>query len=413
MSSRHYGGSYKWTILAIASVIAGISTYAQLEVAARAYLLFPALKLNMMQFSAIMSAPMLSAILISILSGALADRYGIKIVTNVGLVIGLIGTTFRFMTHDFWSYFILMFMSGFAVAIINANIAKLVGNWFRPQQHGTALGIYYFACRIGMFLGLATGAMFPSEFAAYVTPGVIYLIAGILWVALAQDKPEDAPEMPAQSMVKYLGKAAKVGYVWLAGLCTLLFWAGFMAYNGNLANALNVVKGIDPVTAGWMASMIFLGNAFGNLLAPIWADKIGRMKPFMAPTAIIGGILLIYTFSASTAILWPLLFIVGFILGGSLPFFMIYPVALPQVGVEAAGSAGGIVATMMLFGAFFVPTFLVAPICGTNFSNIFIFGGVLFIALGIAAFFLPEMGAKGTYTAKYLEKQRQNTPAAK
>lgn len=404
MRSKTYGGSFKWVILFITCLIPFVSEYTQLSVAGLAFKLIPSLHLDAVQFSLIMTAPMICAILFGLIAGSLADRYGFKIVVTTGIIISVIGTVGRVWSNSFGSYFILMLLSGFCVALINANIGKIIGEWFRPEQAATALGIYYFACRFGMFLGLATAAMFPTPNANYISGGIALAIGGVLWIAFMVNKPDDAPEIPSMPMAKYLGKAAKVGNIWLAGLGVFFYWGGFMCFNNNLANSLNAIRGIDPVTAGWVASMMLLGNALGNLIAPTLADKAGRAKPFMIPTAIIGAILMVYAYTAPTGILWPLLFITGFFVGGSLPFFMVFPVALPQVGIEAAGSAGGIIATLMLLGAVCVPSFIIAPLVGMNFPMIFAAAGIQFVLVAIIAAILPEMGRKGTYVAKFLEQ---------
>jgi NNP family nitrate/nitrite transporter-like MFS transporter len=392
-NSKPQTSSYSWILLAIVGLAGAISVYAQLAVAARAFEIIPALKLNAIQFGMIMTAPMFPSIFLCFPVGTLADRYGVKIVVTVGMIIAIVGTAFRYLTPTFGAYFALMALTGTGVMCINSNVGKIVGAWFSQEHSGKALGIYYAVIRIGMFIGLATGAMFPTAKASYIFEGILMVIATILWMLFAKNAPEGVQVVSTEPMSKHIGVAIRIKNVWLAGIGALFYWGGFMAFNGNLANGLNVVHKIDPVTAGWIASMLLLGNTFGNLLGPVWADKVGRMKPFLQ-LGLIGCLILMFGWNAPTMWLYPILFIGGFIFGLTLPFFMLYPVLLPEIGVDSAGSAGGLIAALMIIGAVCVPSFVIAPLVGLNFNMIFLMGTLCLLIVSILAAFLPEVGSK-------------------
>lgn len=385
--------SYAWILLAIVILAGGISVYTQMAVAARAFEIIPALKLNAIQFGMIMTAPMFPSIFLALPVGTLADRYGVKIVCTVGLIIAIVGTFFRYLTPSFIGYFTLMALTGTGVMAINANIGKLVAAWFSEEHSGKALGIYYAGIRFGMFAGMATGAMFASAKSSYIVEGLLTIFATVMWMAFAKNAPAGVQVASPEPMSKHIGVAMRSKNIWLAGFGALFFWGGFMAFNGNMAAALNAVNKINPVTGGWIASMILLGNAFGNLLGPVFADKAGRMKPFMH-IATVGALLILFGWHASAVALWPILFIGGFLIGIALPFFMYYPVLLPEIPYESSGTAGGFVAQLMIIGAFCVPSFIIAPLAGMNFKLIFILGTLCFIIVNICSAFLPEIGAK-------------------
>ncbi len=393
--------SYSWILLAIVILAGGISVYAQLAVAARAYELIPALQLSGTQFAMIMTAPMFPTIFLAFASGGWADRYGVKICVTIGMIVAVIGTAFRYLTPDFWGYFVLMALTGCGVMVINSNIGKIIAAWFSEEDGGRALGIYYAGIRFGMFVGMATGAMFPTAKASYVFEGILMVIATLLWMMYAKNAPEGISSVGSEPISKYMGTALRNKNIWLAGLGALFFWGGFMAINGNMANALNTINKIDPVTAGWVASMILLGNAFGNLLGPIIADKVGKMTPFLH-VATVGALIILLGWHSSVTALWPILFIGGLLIGISLPFFMYYPILLPEIGVEAAGSAGGLIADLMIIGAVGVPSYIIAPLVGLDFQMTFILATVCYVIVNILSAFLPEIGAKARAKQKGL-----------
>lgn len=384
---------YSWILLAIVILAGGISVYVQMAVAARAFELIPALKLNAVQFGMIMTAPMFPSIFLALPVGALADRYGVKIICTIGMIIAIAGTCFRYVSNDFIGYFSLMALTGTGVMCINANIGKIVAAWFSEEHSGRALGIYYAGIRFGMFIGMATGAMFASANSCYAAETVLMIIGTLAWMLFAKNAPAGYQAVSTEPLSKHFGVAMRSKNVWLAGVGALFFWGGFMAFNGNMANALNAINKIDPVTAGWVASMILLGNAFGNLLGPIFEGKAGLMKPFMH-IATLGAILILFGWHGSITALWSILFLGGLLIGIALPFFMYYPVLLPEIPYESSGAAGGLVAQLMIIGAFCVPSWIIAPIAGMNFSMIFILGTVCFIIVNICSGLLPEIGAK-------------------
>jgi MFS family permease len=387
------GSTYAWVMLIVCSLTGFFCCYGQFVVAARAFEIIPALKLTIVQFTLILSAPMFISIILGIPDGAWADKYGVKNVIMVMLVISFVGLSFRYLSHGFWSYFILMFLSGAAVCAINSNIGKVVGEWLPPKQVNTGLGIYYFIERMGMCAALATGAMFATAKSAYIWSGILLLICGAILLAFYKNN-EAVENLPDMSMTKHIGKAAKSGYVWLAGVCCFLWWGGFMVYSGNAANGLHAVRGIDPVKAGLMVSVFFLANGIGSLITPFISDWVGLMKPFMWPTAILGAIAMYFSWFAPTGVLVLMFVLAGLFTGANLPYYMSYPVLLPEIGIDSAGSAGGIIATLMLLGAVVVPSFIVAPLVGMNFGGLLIAGAVCFVLLGVCAALLPEYGQK-------------------
>jgi NNP family nitrate/nitrite transporter-like MFS transporter len=86
--------------------------------------------------------------------------------------------------------------------------------------------------------------------------------------------------------------------------------------------------------------------------------------------------------------------ITGFLQSAVTPLMQSLPMLLPEIGPGSAGSAGGIIATLMVLGAVLVPTFVITPLAGSNATILFGLAAVCFILLIIPALFLPEVGSK-------------------
>jgi len=391
--------SYRWVVLAVAITAASIGSYAQFQLPPLAYKLIPALQISSSEFAALMSGPMTGAIFICILAGTLADRFGVKNVVTVGLVLSVIGCTFRYAVGSFWPFFFLTVLAGLGSALLTGNLAKLFGAWFPPEQMGTVMGLYMIGMSLAMFCGTATTALFPSEGAAFIFSGVLSLVVLVLWLLFAKNKPPEAPAQPTLPVYQYLAKAAHSTSTWLAGLCMFLILGGAMTFTSFLPNALHSLRGISPVQAGVYASMATLGGALGSLLGPIICGRIGIMKPYLAIVCVLGGIGAFWSWQVPVgAAIVAALIVSGFLQTAMSPTILSLPVLLPEIGPMYAGSAGGIIATLQVLGAVVVPTFVITRLAGTNLTMLFGLAAVCLALTSIPILFLPELGSKALAT---------------
>lgn len=399
--SRSAPSSYRWVILMVMWFATFIGCLAQFQVAALAFKIIPELHLTSSQFALIMSAPMLPAVLLSLVGGSLADRFGVKTVVTVGFAFSVVGVYFRYVATDFTTMFIMMTLAGLSSALLNANAAKLLGAWFPMEKMGTAMGLYFSSAATGITVALATSAMFPSSKSAFIAAGIFMFIVWIAWMTLIRAKPAGAPEMPVMPVSQYLGVVVKSKNVWLVGLGMMFFMGSNMAFSGFLPNALNAVRGVDPVTAGLLASIVTIGTMVGAIVGPAMSDRIGRIKPFLAPVCLLGAVVMYAAWIVPTGVtMWVTLFVLGILMGISSPLLMAFPMLLPEIGPAYAGTAGGMIATLQLLGAFIIPAFIITPLAGSNFSLLFGLSSLFFALLGVVAIFLPELGAKARAKVK-------------
>ncbi|MGI5902420.1 MAG: MFS transporter [Desulfitobacteriia bacterium] len=345
-------------------------------------------------------APMLPAVVLGIIGGALADRFGTKNVVTVGVILCVPGIWFRYMAENFITLFILCMMSGLSAALMSPNAAKILGAWFSPKQLGFAMGLYFSGATVGSTLAVATTALFPSQKAAYTTAGIVALISAITWIAFVRNKPKGAPDVPPEPILKYMKVAARSKNTWFISIFFMLIMGATMAQGGGLINALITDRGVDPVQAGFINSVATIGMVAGILILPAWAGKIGRYKPFLGPLAIVGGIITLIFWKLPVSSYWFIMPLSGFLGAAAMPLLKAYPVLLDEIGPEYAGSAGGIISTMQLLGAFFIPSFIIAPVAGLNFQILLYMCGGLAIVAGIIALLLPEVGHKMRQTGQ-------------
>lgn len=83
-----------------------------------------------------------------------------------------------------------------------------------------------------------------------------------------------------------------------------------------------------------------------------------------------------------------MLFFTGTFLGGTIPTLMGLPVQLESIGPVYAGTAGGVIGTIQIFGAVLIPSYVISPIAGGNFSMIFLLGGICMAVTSVISVFV-------------------------
>ena len=385
---------YRWVILAVAMVAGFIGSYAQFQLPPLAYKLMPALNISASQFAALMGGPMTGSIFVCLLGGTLADRYGVKNVVTVGLILAVIGCTFRYAVSSFWPFFLLTVLAGLASGLLVANLAKLFGAWFPPEQMGMLMGLYMVSPMLAGFTGTATTALFPSDASAFIFSGIACLVILVLWLIFAKNKPEGAANLPVLPATHYLGKAARSRSIWLAGIGMFFVMGATMTFADFLPNVLHDSRGISPVEAGVYGSLGTFGGIFGCFLGPVICNRLGVMRTFLIVTALLG--------AAGTYWSWQLpigpaiaiaLTMAGFLMSTTTPLLLSVPMLLPEIGPVYAGSAGGIISTLQVLGGVLVPI-LIAPAAGLSAKLLFGLAAVCLALLILPALFLPELGSR-------------------
>jgi nitrate/nitrite transporter NarK len=386
---------YRWVVLAIAMAAGFIGSYAQFQLPPLANTLMSALHLSPSDFAALMSGPLTGSLFICLLGGSLADRYGVKNVVTIGLILAVIGCTFRYAVTSFWPFFFLTVLAGLASGLLVANISKLLGAWFPPEQIGTLMGAYMVSPMLAGFVATATTPLFPSVASAFIFSGVACLVILILWLIFARNKPEGVPDLPVVPVTRYLDKAARSRAVWLAGLCAFFIMGTMMAFTGFLPKVLEDLRGITQKQAAFYGSLPNLGGIFGSFFGPMICRRIGVMKPYLAIVSLLGAAGIFWSWQLSVGPnLVIALIAAGCVQSAILPLILSIPMLLPEIGPVYAGSAGGIISTLQVLGGIVLPTFVITRLAGSNSTVLFGLAAICCALILIPSLFLPELGSR-------------------
>ena len=88
-------------------------------------------------------------------------------------------------------------------------------------------------------------------------------------------------------------------------------------------------------------------------------------------------------------------FCVGIASGAGMPLLMTWPLKLKEIGLTYAGTAGGLLAMVGLFGAIVLPTYIIVPMAGNNYHLLFLMSGLCMALYVALAMLLPNTAEKG------------------
>lgn len=384
--------SYRYIILMLICLCGASVCYYQYQLSPLANTIMERYGVSSLQFSSIFSAPMVPAIFFSLISGIIVDKIGAKNIVTVCLIVALIGMSTRVFANNYWTLYICMLSPGFAATFINSTNAKIFGQWFPENKVSFTVGIFLAASALGMTLGTGTTAMLPNIKVAFIIAAVLSLAMLILWIFLMKDKGQDKVQVEKEtiSVGMCLKKVLSSKGVIVAGLSIMCTYGTYMIISTYLPSALTY-RGIDPVTAGATSSIVSVAYLIGCIGTPIILDKAGNTKVLIFLLALIAAITSAFAWKAPAGVLLiASLSLVGVAIGGLLPIFMALPIRLKEVGPKYAGTAGGIISTLQLLGAVVIPTYILVPIAGDNYTRLFLYAGISIALVCLLCCFLPK-----------------------
>lgn len=384
---------YRWVVLAVVSLAVFVGGFTQFMVSPWGVEISTDLGFAATDIAGIVLAPMIVGVLLSLPGGTLADRFGVKKVLAVALVIATIGVFLRIWADSYVLLFASMFMSGASGTLAMANSPKILSAWFKPQSLGLAFGIFMAGGGLGSTVGMAVARLFPSYVYAFWVSAFVMLAVLIAWVLLIKERPEgEEPPPPAASPIAGLKHVIKLPNVWLLGAGMAFLTAANMTYSSLLPVGLQADKAMTPDQSGVASSAIMLGSLLGSLGAPI-ALKLSRglSKPVIIISGLAGALFLLLSwFIAPSAFFIIFLALGGIALAMAMTVIMSGPSQLPKVTPQSVGAAGGLISTVQMAGAFAIPTWIITPVSGGNFTLIFILGSLCALVITGALCFIPE-----------------------
>ena len=385
----------RWAIL-------GVGTFGQAATSAFTYgipMLVPSLRtegLSLFQAGLLVSAPMAGLLLTLIAWGALADRYGERVVIAIGVGVSAVFLAAAAATHGTVALGLLLVLAGGAGGSVNAASGRMVIGWFPIGERGLAMGTRQTAQPLGVALaalGLPPLAHAHGAHVALLYPAVLCAVAALLVLLVAQDPPRPArtPDAaPARSPYRGSGHLLRVH------LSSSMLVVPQFAVSAFTLVYLVGERDWDAASAGRVVFAFQLAGALGRVASGVWSDRVAsRLRPMRQLAVTSAALMLALSLGAGLHSWW---IVVVFALSAVVTVAdngLAYTSVAELAGPEWAGRALGVQNTLQNLTAVAVAPVLGAVIGDSRYA----LGFAVAAAFPVIAVFTTPVRAEATRRA--------------
>lgn len=294
----------------------GIAVFAQfvggIVVITPAYLI-PVLSsefgISLAQVGTIASMPSLGMVFFLLVWGSLADRFGERLVLNLGFAMAVVICMAALVATDPLMLTICFLLGGGAVSSFNVAAGRLIMAWIPKKRRGLAMGMRFMSSSVAMAFaaitlphlastgGIRTALLLPL---AFIVAGLVVCLIFLrepprfpkprINSAVTPDEP---PQLNPYRMSWYLQRVHAVS--------ALLTFPQLTLQTFSLIFLITEL-GWSPVAAGWLIAAAQIFVAFSRLFSGHISDVIGRLRLVRLVAFALSGVLLML--ALSTALGW-------------------------------------------------------------------------------------------------------------
>jgi sugar phosphate permease len=261
-----------------------------------------ALDLSNTQTGALATANFVGYVILGVLSGFVASRFGPRRVVAVSMLVVGVTMVATGFADRFWGALVWRVLTGVGSGGANVPVMALLPAWFAARRRGLASGIAVSGSSLGL---IVTGWVVPRILEVYGTEGwrsawfmlgAAVLALGVLGWALLRDRPEekglqpiglppsDVPERPETAVQTQAPVRKGLGWqqiyrtraIWHLALVYVAFGFSYVIYATFFARYLQVEGGSSADAAGNLWAVVGWISVFCGLIWGSVSDAIGR-----------------------------------------------------------------------------------------------------------------------------------------
>ena len=371
---------YRWVILAMAVLTYVMSMIPRFAWPPLIPIVVPVLKVQMTEAGAYMTAFYIGYVITQVPAGMLADRFGVRGLLALTLLVQGIATTGFGFIDSFSTGFGLRLLSGLAGGCVYAACFRSLVQWFKPEHRGLAFGIFMATPSLGVGLANAIAPGLESLVGwrgGFQAIGVFALISAVLVFALVKEVKSDAPAGPRPSFftgLKTVLQDRNIVILCICGITHIWAYIGFITWGNTYLKKM--VAGITLGEAGAIMSAMGLLGIVVSPLAGFVAGKSGKGLQFLiGGCALLVVCIILFGQMTSLTMLWVMAILVGvgFAIATPLYSFVVSTYTPPQW----AATTGGVTSFFWQFGGMLVPLITGIAIDAAGF-------GVVWWIIGLA-----------------------------
>ncbi len=297
--------------------------------------------LNATEAGAYMSAFYAGYLITQIPGGMLADRFGVKFVMSVSLIIGGISTFCLSLMTSYEMGFALRVATGLGAGCIMACCGKVISKYFKPNERSMAFGILLVGPTAGLLLSNYLGPVLLGSVGwqgTFRTVGIIAIVIAVLvFVLVKNERSAQVQQVGFFSSLKDVFANKGVVLVGFAGFG--LMWVSLGT--ATWANSYMASIGISGNVAGQVMMLYSVGGIIASISSGWLVDKFGldRRKYIMACYLALIVITIVFGMQTSVALLMVTGFLFGFFSYTANPH--LNSLVIDYSGAEFAATATG------------------------------------------------------------------------
>jgi sugar phosphate permease len=302
--------SYRWAILAVATVAQAGACFLVQGLGALAGYMQEALGLRAFEIGLLISAAQFVPIVGLLVAGELLDRFSERLIVGVGTLVVSAALAGASMATSYQALLVFLLIVGAGYSTAQPGGSKSVSIWFSSSQRGFAMGIRQAGLPLGGALAAATLPAIAGEFgwqAAFLTGAVAAFIGGILFIAVYRSPygPRSAPGASLKSLL-----ATRFALVREPSMQTIM-WSGVTLiaaqYGLLIFVALDVRDrlGVSLETGAALLVVAQCAGVGGRIWLAAWSDRCRQGRYFPIVTcmwALVIGLLILLSISHGSTV---------------------------------------------------------------------------------------------------------------
>ena len=358
-NTEHGTSTYRWAILSMCALTYLLHMLARVAWPPLVPVIAPVLNINMAEAGAYMTAFFTGYIVTQVPSGLLGDRFGVRTLLTVAILVQGLVTFFFGDITTFAGGLVLRLFSGLAAGCVYASCFKLIVQWFGPKQRGLAFGLYMTGSSISMalanFIIPNINALWGWQVVFRIIGAFIVVCSPVVFFLVKGEAPgAPAPGGPRPGLLvglKTVLKDRNILIMCLGGIAYLAVGNGFMTWANTYMT--NVIM-MDLILAGYvMTTRAVAGMIISPLIGHL-AGKTGLGRAFMmGAMAFMAVTIIMFGRVSSVSAVWILAVLVGVGIAVASP--MLSFVVSSYTPQKFASTTGGVTSFCWQFGSLLAP----------------------------------------------------------
>jgi len=364
-----------------------------LNIGAIFYAMEPDLRTGVLGLGSLTSSFYIGLGLLQVPGGVMAAKWGPKKVVVLGTLLSSASAAGVGIAPSLEIIALLRFLVGSGMALVFAPAVVMISRMLRTSNSGTGVGIFNSAFNVGGILALFlwgilagfTGWRPSVELSGVLGLGCAFLVA----TAVPPDGARSEFRVKADQLKRVIGDSRLV----IIGIGMLGVGVGNLLVSNFLEYYVERVFGLDPASAGIIASMVVVVPIFSALYAGRTYDRLRRPRLLLVVSNLMMALSLVLSAFPSWSAALASSLLGGFTSGVGLTVGFAAAKDLHRAEEEYDGLAVAWVNCISLFGAFFAPVVFSYVAHASGYFGAWLVGAGMVLALTLPLGLLMEEDA--------------------